>query len=521
MKNNNVLINEEKYKKGLEFIKNKNFLSAEKIFLEILNKFPNHLNSLFLIGFALYKQKKNINSLKYLTKATSLKENFRDADYFIGKIYKSTKQLNKAKEYFNKILKEYPDDLDALINLVTTKIDLKELNDAKSLLKKNKKLFINQETFENLNGYLYLHSGQNNLSIHHYLSAYKINPINLNTLINLAHVYLRNLDFLNSKKYFKLALDLSPKNSDVIYGYSFFQFYSGDVENGLINYEYRKIVNNYNPTLFKNYKEWEGQNLDNKTILILSEQGIGDIIQFSRYIFFIKKKYKVKIIFQLKKKLFHFFKNRDLDLREGKGKLPIFDYFIFLLSLPKIIYLQEKILVNNLNYIKINNDNLKKWETKLRVFKGKKIGISWQGDQYNIRDSMRSVELKIFEPLFKNKKLNFINLQSGFGKEQIHYFKFKDKLIDFSDEIKEEENAFEDTISILKNLDLIITVDSALAHLAGTLKVNTWLLQHYSPEWRWQLQNKKFSWYPKHKFFKQKRIDNWDNVIHEISKKLD
>ena len=134
---------------------------------------------------------------------------------------------------------------------------------------------------------------------------------------------------------------------------------------------------------------------------------------------------------------------------------------------------------------------------------------------------MRSVKLKIFEPLFENKKLNFINLQSGFGKEQIHHFKFKDKLIDFSDEIEEEKNAFEDTISILKNLDLIITVDSALAHLAGTLEINTWLIQHYSSEWRWQLQNKNFSWYPKHKFYKQKKIDDWDNVIYEISKKLD
>ena len=146
MKNNNVLINEEKYKKGLEFIKNKNFQSAEKIFSEILNKFPNHLNSLFLIGFALYEQKKNINSLKYLTKAAALKENFRDADYLIGKIYKNIKQLNKAKQYFNKILKEYPNDLDVLISLVTTKIDLKELNDASSLLKKNKKLFKNNRT---------------------------------------------------------------------------------------------------------------------------------------------------------------------------------------------------------------------------------------------------------------------------------------------------------------------------------------------------------------------------------------
>ncbi len=511
---------EEKYQEGLKYIKSRNYDKAEKVFYEILKKSPNHLNSLFLMGFSLYEQKKNSIALKYLGKASMLKKNFRDADYFIGKIYKNTRQLDKAKQYFNKILNEYPNDLEVLISLISTKIDLKELDDANSLLKKNKKLFKSQETFENLSGYLYLHSGQNSLSIQHYLNAYKINPNNLNTLINLAHVYLRNLDFLNSKKYFSLALDLSPKNPHILFGYSYFQFYSGDIENGLINYEYRKIINNYNPTLFNNYKEWDGKNLDNKTILILSEQGIGDIIQFSRYIFFIKKKYKVKIIFQLKNRLFHLFKNTDLDLREGRGKLPDFDYFIFLLSLPKVIYLQEKVLVKNLNYIKINKDNLKKWETKLKAFKGKKIGISWQGDQYYIRDSMRSVKLKIFEPLFKNKKLNFINLQSGFGKEQINEFKFKDKLIDFSGEIEEEENAFEDTISILKNLDLIITVDSALAHLAGTLEVNTWLIQHYCPEWRWQLQNENFSWYPKHKFFKQKKIDDWENVIYEICKKL-
>jgi TolA-binding protein len=114
---------EERYQEGLKYIQSRNYDKAEKVFYEILKNSPNHINSLFLMGFSLYEQKKNSIALTYLGKASMLKKNFRDADYFIGKIYKNIKQLNKAKQYFNKILKEYPNDLDALISLVTTKID--------------------------------------------------------------------------------------------------------------------------------------------------------------------------------------------------------------------------------------------------------------------------------------------------------------------------------------------------------------------------------------------------------------
>ena len=397
---------------------------------------------------------------------------------------------------------------------------MREFNDVEFLLKNNKKLFKNDGVYENLYGLLHLYYGKNELSIKYYLESFKQNNNNLNTLINLSYIYLRISDFYNSKKYFRKALYLNPENPDTLYAYSYFQLYSGEIKDGLINYEYRKSVYNYNQNLLNNFNEWNGQNLDGKTILILSEQGLGDIIQFSRYIFHIKKKYDVKVIFQTKKKLFHLFKDKDLDLQEGKGKLPFFDYFVFLMSLPKIFYLKDKIFLENYNFIKINNENYKKWKKKFDKFKGKKIGISWQGDKYYIRDSMRSISLQTFEPLFKNTNLNFINLQSGFGIEQIKEFKFRNKLINLQDEIDETENAFEDTISILQNLDLLITVDSAIAHLAGTMEINTWLLQHYNPEWRWQLQSNKFTWYPKHEFFRQKIKDNWENVILEINENL-
>ena len=138
MDSKNVFINEKNYKKGLRFINDKNYKSAEDIFSGIVEKFPNHINSLFLLGYSLYAQKKNIKSLKYLSKASSFKKNFRDADYFIGKIYLNIKQYKKAKEQFNKILNEYPNDLETLINLINSKINLREFNDVEFLLKHKK-----------------------------------------------------------------------------------------------------------------------------------------------------------------------------------------------------------------------------------------------------------------------------------------------------------------------------------------------------------------------------------------------
>ena len=520
MKNNNSLINEEIYKKGLESINNKNFKLAEDIFSEILEKFPDHINSLFLLGYSLYAQKKNYTSLQYLIKATSLKKNFRDADYFIGKNFQDLKQFKKAKKYFQKIFNEYPKDLQNFINLITVLIDLKEFKISDILLKKNKKIFKNDGVFENLYGYLNLHSAKNNLSIQFYLESFKKNSKNLNTIINLAYVYLRSSDFINSKKYFMKALELNPESPNTLYAYSYFQLISGYIKEGLINYENRKFVYNYNMNLFNNYNEWKGQNLDGKTLLILSEQGLGDTIQFSRYIFDIKKKYKVKIIFQTKKKLFHFFNNKDLDLHEGKGKLPFFNYFVFLLSLPGILYFKEKIFLENYNYIPINKLNFQKWKNKLDYLKGKKIGLNWQGDPNFTRDFMRSVKLEIFEDLFKNKNCNFISLQHGTGIDQINQFKYKNKLINFSDKVDKGINSFEDTISILKNLDLVITTDTAIAHLAGTMELETWLVLHFNPEWRWQIQNKNFRWYPRLKIFKQKIKDDWKNVIADINEHL-
>ena len=163
MNQKNKFSTEEKYRKGLEFIKNKKYGSADQIFQGILDNYPNHTQSLFLLGISLYEQKKINEALKYFIKASSLKKNFKGANYYIGKIYLKKKENLLAKKYFYQLFNENPEDLDYLINLVIIQINLKEFKNAENLLNNNKNLFRNKDKYHNLLGYLFLNYGKNDL----------------------------------------------------------------------------------------------------------------------------------------------------------------------------------------------------------------------------------------------------------------------------------------------------------------------------------------------------------------------
>ena len=134
---------------------------------------------------------------------------------------------------------------------------------------------------------------------------------------------------------------------------------------------------------------------------------------------------------------------------------------------------------------------------------------------------MRSIPLKKFEKLFLIPNLNFINFTKGAGQEQLKDFKFKEKIYDFSNELDNGNNSFEDSIALLKNIDLLITADTAVGHVASTMDIKTWLLLDYSADWRWHAQMNNFCWYNNLKFFRQKKFNVWDDIIDDIAIKLE
>ena len=291
-------------------------------------------------------------------------------------------------------------------------------------------------------------------------------------------------------------------------------------KDGFYNYEWRLKEKTKKEYRYNNLikPQWKGEDLDHKVILIISEQGLGDIIQFSRYIFDLKNRYNVKIIFQTHKKLFHIFENKGLNLISKIDILPYHDYFIYLLSLPKLYFELNKELLGEISYIGSNKKNYNKWKNILTKFKSPLVGINWCGSQ-KVGKKDKSIPFDIIKSLFKLPNIEFLSLQKEEGEKDLVNYKSNKNFYNFSN-IIDKKNYFEDTVEIIKFLDLVITNDTSVAHLSATLGLKTWILLEKNPDWRWFLKNNKSPWYKSVRLFRQKKRGDWDNLVKEIKIEL-
>ena len=350
--------------------------------------------------------------------------------------------------------------------------------------------------------------------------------INLNknfmySYLNLGHIYLRSKQFEKALDYYKKVLEIEPNHNTSKFNISLCYFGLNDFHNGYKYYEFRKekmqpkektleVQNKYKCS------EWLGESLNGKKILIITEQGIGDNIQYFRYLFMLEEKFKVKVIFYVSKKLLHLFKNSPFEIVSNLNGINDIDYYQHLMSLPGIFYKEKKKFGKCINYIKPENNNDLKWKKKLNSLKRPIIGLNWQGDKNYLSDDTRSVSLSLFKNILNYKNCTFISLQKGFGSEQIKLYNFSNSIVDLSNDIDLGDSAFEDTISILKNIDLLITSDTSICHLAGTLNVKTCLMLSYNPDWRWFIELKDKCFYPSMKIIQQNSSDDWSSVMKEI-----
>jgi len=283
--------------------------------------------------------------------------------------------------------------------------------------------------------------------------------------------------------------------------------FDGDFVNGWKYYEYRpsKHLN-----ILENTKEWNGEDLNTKHIVVYSEQGFGDTIQFSKYITPLTKISK-KVTFIVQKEIQNIFKtdvsNLNIDI-EDSIQDKIFDYKITLGSILKYFYTTK--LNANENLIKIDKNSCNKWSKK---FDSNKInvGIAWSGSIIGPNEPYRSIPLKSLNKLF-SLDANFFCLQNEIWERDLDYFK-SSKIVDYG------KYNFNELASIIPNLDLVISSDTSLLHLSASLNKETWGMINLSPDWRWGKFNT-INPYSSLKLFQQKNFDNWDNVVNEIYDKL-
>tara|TARA_B100001778_G_C18483223_1_gene581358 strand:- start:94 stop:996 length:903 start_codon:yes stop_codon:yes gene_type:complete len=291
---------------------------------------------------------------------------------------------------------------------------------------------------------------------------------------------------------------------------------------GFKEYEWRKKSRTFSDYL--NYSKlqiespiWKNQNLEKKTILVFSEQGIGDLIQFSRYLFYLADKYNCKVVLRLKQNLAHFFDDSRIKIISENDKIPKHDYHNHLASLPGLFYEKNKNFPKTINFIKEKNEITEKWKKILKKYNGLKIGIN---SHSTATVGERIIPIENFSNLTKIKKMNFFVIQKDFNKNNMKLIN-QNSNVNYFEDLDKSGKPFEDTIGIIKNLDLLITADTSLGHLSATLGKPTWIALPFVSDWRWFQDKNKSVWYDTVKLFRQKKIGNWTQVFEMIYKDLE
>ena len=318
------------------------------------------------------------------------------------------------------------------------------------------------------------------------------------------------------------AIEIKPDYAEAHWNKSYQLLLKGDLITGWEFHEWRWKVDSH-LSQNRNFSQplWLGaDDIAGKTILLHAEQGLGDTIQFCRYAKLVKER-GASLLLEVPKALLGLLSGLEgVDQFVEKGKaLPSFDYHCPLMSLPLAFNTTLASIPNNIPYIHSNINNQNKWQEQIGGA-GFKVAICWQGSTKGKVDVGRSFPVSLFEGLAQIDSVRLISLQKNEGVEQLKNLPVGMIVETLPDDFDSGESAFLDSAAVMKCMDLVITSDTALTHLAGALGVKTWLPLKYVPDWRWMLERSDCPWYPNHRLFRQKTSDDWISVFMEMETEL-
>ena len=258
--------------------------------------------------------------------------------------------------------------------------------------------------------------------------------------------------------------------------------------------------------------------------MVVSEQGLGDTIQFMRYIPYLQK-LGIDVTFCAQQKLHSLIKSSGIHsnpITPAQANKISKGYWIPLLSIPRHLAINPENPIIVEPYINSKKKFKRKWKHILSKEQRPIIGINWQGNPDVEKNLLkgRSLSLESFAHIAKNKNYKLLSLQKGFGTDQLESCSFKNQFVSCQKEINNIWD-FEEIAAIILNCDLIISSDTSIAHLAGGIGKSTWLLLHKTPEWRWGLKKENTFWYPSMRLFRQQEKHNWNKVTKKVSEELE
>ncbi len=355
-------------------------------------------------------------------------------------------------------------------------------------------------------------------ALEHLEIVLKAAPNYLSAIYNKAYLLKITGKPAEAISYYKKVLEADPNNSNARLGLSHAYLATGNFKEGLPLFEHRLANDSA-----RNYTPLNMQEISGKTIVIANEAfgGLGDWMMMIRFAKVLKD-HGAKVIAQAPESLTAIFSLCPYlnGLTSQKKALPSCDKTILLMNLPLSCDIATNTIPNQ-PYLFADEKLITHWKNKIAHDTNFKIGLSWgEKPQYALIQTSaygkRSMPLEKLAPLATIPGISFYSLQKVDGLEQLTKAPAAMKIHSFDTDFDESHGQFMDTAALMKNMDLIITLDTAPAHLAGALGVPTWLYLPYAPEFRWMIQRTDTPWYPTMRLFRQHNPGNWDEVVQDM-----
>jgi hypothetical protein len=312
---------------------------------------------------------------------------------------------------------------------------------------------------------------------------------------------------------FDRTLEIDPGHADARHCRGLLRLRLGNFTDGWADYEYRRRDQEFGPAS-AGAAEWRGEPLAGKRLLCHAEQGLGDTVQFARFASALARD-AGKVALLPQPELCPLLERLDgVDVLSGVPEHGQFDYEVALMSIPSLIGLSESDLPVKERYLEARPELVAKWRGRI-ANRGFRVGIAWQGNPDERIDRGRSLPLGSLAGLAEIPGVALVSLQKHAGAEQLRERPAGMRVIDFGDDL-DGGGAFIDTAAIMANLELVISVDSAVAHLAGALGARSWVLLKKVPDSRWLTERADSPWYPDMRLFRQSATGDWKGVLREV-----
>jgi tetratricopeptide (TPR) repeat protein len=507
------------YQKAVDFKRAGRLLEAEQALRAVLTDDSGHADTLHLLGIVRHQLGDSQEAEILICRAIAVRADIHFIDN-LGNLLWESNQLDKAQVCYRKALTVDPGYVNAYVNLGTLLKKCERYEEAETHFRRALTLQSHRADALCSLGYLLYRSQCVPEAMKLYRQALIVQPDYIDAYLNLGAA-LRDLHRVHEAlKCCEHALAIMPERAEARLNHAILLLQLGRFKEGWREYEYRWQLDDVEK--MRAEMLWLGkEDLHGKSILLHAEQGHGDTLQFVRYAsMVVARGARVYLLAQSSlKSLLESCDGVQQVFAHGED-LPSFDFQCPMMSLPMAFGTELDSIPANIPYLAARADKVILWQQRFGARAAPRVGLVWAGearqhdDGAHALDRQRSLHFDQLRSLLNIPGVQFYSLQiANAAREQIAGDR---RIIDFSTEIEH----FEDTAALIQNLDLVITVDTSVAHLAGAVGRQVWLLDRYSPCWRWLTDRDDSPWYPQMRIFRQASPGDWGGVILRVQQAL-